>query len=185
MQRKGSLTERMIRAARLRVDLYEEVEADVTATRPALLVVVMASIAAGIGTGIAGGMQGGAERLLLYLVGGAIAAVVGWLLLALLTYWIGTTLFRGPKTSATYGELLRTIGFAASPGVLRIFAFIPILGGIIAFVVSIWMLITTVVAVRQALDFTTGRAIGTCIAGWLVQGLVMAVAYVLLGVGAQ
>jgi hypothetical protein len=97
-----------------------------------------------------------------------VGALVFWLLWSRLIYFIGTTLFRGPKAPwrsiATYGELLRSIGFAATPGVLMIFAFIPFpLGGIITIVAAVWMFTATVIAVRQALDFSTGRAISSCV----------------------
>ena len=46
-----SLTDRMIRAARLDVALYNEVEADLSATSQALTVVIISSVAAGIGGG--------------------------------------------------------------------------------------------------------------------------------------
>ncbi|MGB6680895.1 MAG: YIP1 family protein, partial [Candidatus Bathyarchaeia archaeon] len=79
-----------------------------------------------------------------------------------------------PKTEATYGELLRCIGFSSSPGVLRILIFIPILGAIIVFIASIWSLVAMVIAVRQALDFSTGRAIATCIVGFIVMVVISA-----------
>ena len=46
----SQLTDRMMRAARLEPDLYEEVEADKSAMGQAMTVVVLASLAAGIGT---------------------------------------------------------------------------------------------------------------------------------------
>ena len=168
-----SIANRMIRAARLEVDLYEEVEADTTANGQAFLAVVIASLAAGLGFGIAGVVEHGGLWFLWGLLIGLTAALVGWVAWSVLAYWIGTTIFKGPETSATYGELLRTIGFSNSPRVLAFFAFIPFLGGLIAFGVSIWALIAGVIAVRQALDFSTGRAIGTCIVGWIVYMLIV------------
>ena len=50
----ASLGNRMIRAAKLDVSLYEEVEADTGATGQAMLVVVLSSLAAGIGIGNGG-----------------------------------------------------------------------------------------------------------------------------------
>lgn len=94
-------------------------------------------------------------------------------------------MFKGPETSATWGELLRTIGFSNSPGVFRLFSFIPFLGGIISFVASVWALIAGVIAVRQALDFSTGRAIATCIVGWIIYMVIVFLAStLLLGTGA-
>jgi len=160
---------RMIRAAKLDASLYEEVEKDTTATNQALLVVVIASICAGIGQAIAGvgGMASGLVTL--------VTALVGWLIWSFITYIIGTKVFKGPNTEATYGQLLRCIGFSDSPGVLNIFAFIPALGPVIVFIAAIWSLVAMVIGVRQALDFSTGRAIATCIVGFIVLIVIMAV----------
>lgn len=180
-----SITNRMLRAAKLDIHLYEEVEADTTATSQAFLAVILVSLATGIGAGIAGLGTKGGIWFLWGLLGGLIASIIGWLAWSFFTYIIGTKLFKGPETSATWGELLRTIGFSNSPGVLRIFSFIPFLGGIIAFGASIWALIAGVIAVRQALDFSTGRAIVTCIVGWIIYMLIVfLVTASLLGAGA-
>lgn len=170
-----SLVNRMVRAAKLDVDLYEEVEADTTATGQAFMAVLITSLAAGIGSGIAGAITGGVLWFIWGLFIGIFAAIIGWLIWSGLTYFIGTRLLAGPETSATYGELLRTIGFANSPGVIRILTFIPILAGLISFAAWVWTLIAAVIAVRQALDFSTWRAIGTCIVGWIVYAIIVIV----------
>ena len=85
-----------------------------------------------------------------------IGAILSWLLWSAITYVVGDKLLGG---TATWGELLRTLGFAQAPGVLLIFGIIPILGGLVRMVVAAWMLFTGVVAIRQALDFSTGKAI--------------------------
>ena len=181
MKNSRSLVNRMIRAAKLEVNLYEEVEADSTATSQALIAVIVVSLATGIGAGIAGIATMGGLGFFWGLLTGLAASLVGWLIWSYLAYILGTRIFKGPETSATWGELLRTIGFAHSPGVLRIFSFIPVIGGIIAFGASIWFLIASVIAVRQALDFSTGRAIGTCIVGWLIYMVLLLLVYLLLG----
>jgi len=168
-EREVAMVERMVKAALLMPGLYEEVEHDADATTQALLVVVLASVAAGIGAGLRGGLGG--------LVAGVIAALIGWALFALICYWVGAKLLAGPQTEATWGQLLRTLGFANSPGLLRILGFLPVLGGLITIVVSIWLLVAAVIAIRQALDFDTLRAIATAIIGWvimLIGGLVVA-----------
>jgi hypothetical protein len=154
--------DRIIRAAKLDVNLYEEVEADKGAMGQAMTVVVISSVAAGLG-GIAHGGIGG-------ILGVTISALIGWLIWAFLTYLIGTKLLPEPQTKADYGELLRTIGFSSSPGLIRVLGIIPGLFWIASFVASIWMLVAMVIAVRQALDYnSTMRAIGVCIIGWIVQ----------------
>lgn len=168
-----SITSRMVRAAKLDINLYEEVEADTTATSQAFLAVILVSLATGIGSAIAGLATKGGIWFLWGLLIGLVTSTIGWLAWSFFAYIIGTKLFKGPETSATWGELLRTIGFSNSPGILRIFSFIPFLGGIIAFGASVWALIAGVIAVRQALDFSTGRAIATCIVGWIVYMLIV------------
>jgi hypothetical protein len=157
-----SLTERMKGAALLKIDVYEEVEADPTATQQAAIVVGIAALAAAIGGAGAGAGAGG-------FLSGIIATYLGWLLWSGLTYLIGDKLLGG---TATWGELLRTIGFAQAPRVLLLFAFIPALGPLIALVVAVWLLITGVVAIRQALDFSTGKAILTALLGWIAAVIV-------------
>jgi len=169
----GSLGERMIRAAKLDASLYEEVEADRGALGQATAVVVLASLAAGFGAFARGGVGG-------FLLA-TIAALAGWYVWAFLTYWIGTRFLPEPQTQADYGELLRTIGFSSSPGVIRVLGVIPGLTGPVFLVASIWMLVAMVIAVRQALDYTgTLRAVGVCLIGWIVQVLILAVLLALL-----
>lgn len=156
----ASFTQRMIGAAKLDVHTYEEVEADRTATGQAMGVVVLSSIASGIGAVGTGGGVG--------LAVGAIGALIGWFLWAFVTYLVGTKILPEPQTRSDVGELLRTIGFSASPGVLLVLGIIPVLGVFVSLVVSIWMLAAFVVAVRQALDYhSTGRAVAVCAIGWL------------------
>jgi hypothetical protein len=153
-----SMIDRMIRAAKLEPQVYEEVEHDQSATGQAILVVVLGAIAAGIGA-LYGGVIG--------LVVGIIAALVGWAVYAFVAYWVGTNFFKGAHTEATWGQLLRTLGFASSPRVLLILGIIPVVGLLIGLAVFVWTLITTVIAIRQALDFDTGRAIATAVVSWL------------------
>ena len=158
----ASFSERMIGAALLNVDTYEEVESDTGATPQAMAVVVLSSLAAGIGAFGLGGVSG--------LIWGAVAALVGWLIWAALTFVIGTRLLPEPQTRSDLGELLRTIGFASSPGILRVLGFLPLLGSLISLVASLWMLVAMVVAVRQALDYrSTGRAVGVCVIGFVAN----------------
>ncbi len=178
-----SLFNRMVRAAKLQPALYEEVEADTNAIGQALLVVVLASVATGIGTGLEALIAGGSERFFYGLIIGVAAAITGWLFWALFAYILGVSILKGPQTSSTWGELLRTMGFASTPGILRIFAFIPVVGGLIAFVGSVWRLVATIIGVRQALDFSTWRAIVTALIGWLIYMVVLSLMRILASGG--
>ncbi len=162
----AKLQNRIIRAAKLDVNLYEEVEADKGALGQAMSVVVLSSLAAGIGTIGTGGLKG--------IVIGTIAALIGWYVWAFVTYVVGTKLLPQPQTKADHGELLRTIGFSSAPGLLRVLGIIPGLANLVFFVTGIWMLVAMVIAVRQALDYTsTLRAVGVCLIGWIIQAVLL------------
>ena len=171
-----SYLDRIIRAAKLDVNLYEEVEADKGALGQAMGVVVLSSIAAGVGSIGQVGVKG--------IFIGAIIALIAWYVWAYITYFIGVKILPEPQTKADHGELLRTIGFSSSPGLIRILAIIPGLAGIIFIVTSIWMLVAMVIAVRQALDYqSTLRAVAVCIIGWVIQAIILLILFSILGGG--
>jgi hypothetical protein len=158
--------QRAIGAARLEILAFEEIEADRTATAQALMVVVLSSLAAGIG--LSSGLYNAPvlHRVML--------ALLLWVFWAISTYIVGVYLMPEPQTQTDVGELLRTIGFAASPGILRILGVIPAIGGTIYVIATVWMLVAMVIAIRQALDYkSTGRAVVVCIITGLI-GVVMA-----------
>lgn len=162
--------DRMIKAAMLDAGVYEELERDTTATTQAFLVVLVVSFLSALGGAAANiGRPGQAITML---IGAMVAAVIGWVIWSFVTYWVGTAIFKG---TATPGELLRTIGFAYTPNVLGVFSFVPCFGPLVALAGSIWSLVAGVVAVRQALDFDTGKAIITVVIGWLIVLAVTAV----------
>ncbi len=170
----NQLTERMIRAAKLEVAVYKEVEQEPEALKQAMMVVLISGLAAGLGNIVQGGLPGAVAM--------TIISLIGWFVWAFITYYLGTRLLPEAQTQADYGQLLRTIGFSSSPGVIRIACIIPGLSGIINLIGSIWMLIAMVVAVREALDYhSTFRAILVCLLGWLIQVLVIMLALMLFG----
>jgi hypothetical protein len=170
----AQLTRRMLGAARLDVDTYEEVEADRTATGQAFLVVVLAALAGGIGT-IA---NHGAEGVLYH----ALASVVLWWVWAGTTNLIGTRLLPTADTVSDQGELLRTIGFSSSPGLLMLLCLIEPIAGFVFAASLLWQLVAMVVAVRQALDYTsTLRAVAVCAIGFPIYLLGMLATLLLLG----
>jgi len=166
----ASFTERIIGAAKLDVHVYEEVEADTRATGQATGVVLLASLAGGLGSN-----SFGAEGLSSFIIG-AIATLIGWVTWAFVTYIIGTRLLPESQTRADHGELMRTLGFAQSPGLLRIFGILPGVGPLVLSLTQIWLLVAMVIAIRQALDYhSTFRAVGVCLVGWVLSTVISVV----------
>jgi hypothetical protein len=170
----ASFKDRIIRAAKLDVSLYEEVEADKGALGQSMGVVVLSSVAAGLASISRAGFGG--------ILVGTITALIGWYVWAYITYFIGTKLLAEPQTKADPGELLRTIGFSSSPGVIRVLGIIPGLRWIVFLIGGIWMLVAMVIAVRQALDYqSTARALGVCIIGWIIQAVILVLLFSIFG----
>ncbi|MFQ6676116.1 MAG: YIP1 family protein [Fidelibacterota bacterium] len=170
----SEFTDRIVRSARLDISLYEEVEGDPNTMGQAMTVVVLSGLAAGIGSFDTGGFSA--------MVAGTIVALVGWFVWAYLTYFIGTRILPEPQTRADYGQLLRTIGFASSPGLIRVLGILTFLRPLVFPVAAIWMLVAMVIAVRQALDYTsTWRAVGVCVIGWFIQLLILALFMSVIG----
>ena len=169
-----SMVERMIRASRLDVHIFEEVEADTSATRQALSVVALVALATGIANLGTTGLIG--------LFVGVVLAIAGWAFWAWIVYLVGTKIMPSDSTHADWGQLARTLGFAQSPGIFRVLGLVPVVGIFIFSVASIWMLVAMVVAVRQALDYTsTWRAIAVVLLGFIPYALLMYMAFALLG----
>jgi hypothetical protein len=146
----------MVRAARLDAHLFEEVEAEKRALPQAALVVFLASAAGGFGSWLAGHAP-------LHVGIDLFEPLVYWLGGSVFTYMVGATFLRGPHTVTDYAEVLRTTGFAFAPGILRALVAVPpsTVFYLAPWVADVWMLAAGIVAVRQALDFTTLRAIAT------------------------
>ena len=171
---KNSFNNRIIRAAKLDSNLYEEVEADKSAMGQAMAIVVFSSIAAGIGLYKTGGFSG--------IITGTMTSLISWYVWAYLTYFIGTKFLPEPQTKSDLGELLRTIGFSSSPGLLRVFYFVPGIGVLLYLISSLWMLVAMIIAVRQALDYnSTLRAVGVCVIGYVIQIFVFVILFSIFG----
>lgn len=170
------LLRRMLGAALLRSHSFEEVEADPRALRQAGLVVALACAAIAGATWLQGHAAGLSERRLAFqvLVAGLLPAV-GWLFGSALVYMVGSSFLRGPHTLTDYPEVLRTTGFALAPGILRGLSWLPPapLGLALDHAATLWMLVAGVVAVRQALDFSTRAAVGTCVSAAMLLWLLM------------
>lgn len=158
---------RLMGAAMLDAAMYEGIEADRQVTGQATAAVILASLAAGVG---AAGWYGGDLRSL---VACSLIALVTWVAWATLMFELGTRLMPEPETKATLGQLLRTTGFAAAPGLLQVFAVLPGMVIPIFAATTVWMFAAMVVGVRHALDYqSTWRALAVCaVAGTLSIGL--------------
>jgi len=160
----STLVDRVMGSATLDASSYEEVEADRSANWQAVAVVLLSSLGAALGVGVRSIFD---VTILLFV---AVATWTSWVLLTLL---IGTQLLPGKETKADFGQIFRTTGFSASPGIFRAFGFLPYVGGVIFAAATIWMLVSFVVAIRQALDYTnTGRAVLVCLLGWVVHTVI-------------
>jgi len=148
----GSIVDRMIGAARLDPATYEAVEANNSATSQAMTVVILAAIAGAIGS------LGDAS--IGRIIGGALTAVLGWAVFSFFAYWVGTNMLASPATSATQGQVLRTLGFAYTPSILQVFAFIPFIGWIPALIGFVWFLVAAIVAL--VVGRITDPALSSC-----------------------
>lgn len=158
------MIQRMVRAAKLDSELYEEVEADTTANGQALLIVVAVGVVSAVGMAFA--YPG--DHSLRAVIANVLSTVVSWVLWAFLTLWIGKTFTHGPDTESDMGEMLRALGFAHTPQLLVGLVFIPVAGPVLALLGSVWKLTAGIVAIRQALDFSTSRAILTAFFGFVI-----------------
>ncbi len=165
----STFSQRMVGAATLDMPIYKEVRTDTQATGRAMGVVLLSSIAQGIAAFSLGGIRGFAL--------GTVTALIGWFVWVFVVYLVGAKLLPEPQTRSDVGELMRTMGFAASPGLLRVLGLVPGIGGLILIAVNIWMFMAMFMAVRQALDYESmERTVGVCLAGWflhIVIGVIM------------
>jgi hypothetical protein len=171
----NSFTNRIFRAAKLDVHLYEEVEADRSAMRQAMLAVILSGLAYGIGSISRGGALGVAL--------GVVMGLVGWYIWAFIIFFIGTKLLPETQTKSNVGELLRTLGFASAPGLVRVFGIFPGVDKLVFPVAAVWMLVAMVIAVRQALDYKTiWRAVIVCLISFAVQFAIIRSLFLLLNI---
>ena len=160
-----TLTGRLVGVLRLDARAYEDIEHDRRATTQALTVVILGSLAAGLGAGLTFGPTA--------LVRETIGGVAGWVMWAGVTYLLGTRVWPESETRTDMGELLRTIGFSYAPSFFSIFGVLPLVGSAVRVAVALWLLATTVVAVRQALDYrSTAKAFQVVFVGWLIFVLI-------------
>ena len=165
------LLNRIYRAIKIDIELYEEVEKDKNATIQAGIVVILSSLAAGVGA-----LQMGVSNFFL----APVMSLLSWYVWAYIIYFVGVKLFGSPNTRSSHGELLRTIGFSSAPGLIRIFGVTPDLMSVTFIGSAFWMLACMVVAVKSALDYDSlWKAFGVVVIAWLFQAFFLFLALVL------
>ncbi len=170
----AQIADRMIRAAKFDPTLYDEIARDETTMGEAVTVVLIVAAAAGLGAALAGPMG---------LIGGAIFALAGWFVQALLAFFVGTTIIPDPDTRTDLTAVMRVTAYASAPGVLAALGFIPFLGWMAAAIAGLWQLAAFVVAIRVVMNFDGyGKAIMVVIIGWIVK-LAIGGLLVLVGLG--
>ena len=160
------------RAAKLDVSLFDEVMADTKAMTQAIIVVFIYGGAVAYGTFGRTGVAG---------INGAIfITLIGWYIWAFTTYFVGVRLFPETQTTADRKAFMRAMGFASSPGWLRLLGLVPGLGGAIFAVASVWMIVATVVAVKKALNYnSTQRAAAITVVCWILSTIFQGLLYII------
>ncbi len=152
---------RIYRAIKIDIDLYEEVEKDKSATLQAGIVVVLSSLAAGVGA-----LQLGVSNFIL----APILSLISWYVWAYIIYFVVVKIFGEKNTKSNHGELLRAIGFSSAPGLIRVFGITQDLMTVTFIGSAFWMLACMVVAVKSALDYESLlKSFGVVVVAWLFQ----------------
>jgi hypothetical protein len=157
---------RIIGVFKLNSQTFEEIEHNTSLTLPAGLIVVIVALISGLGNGLFNGLLGGGRTFGKGFISSLIGVIVGWLIWSVVTWLVGTRLFKG---QADLGEMLRVIGFAYTPMVLSI---IPCIGMVIGVV---WAIAAGFIAVRQGLDLDNTKAFFTVAVGAVLYIILTAV----------
>jgi hypothetical protein len=167
-----AIQDRMLRAARADVALYEEVEHDPKATPEAMAIVAICAFSLGLGSVPLTGLG----NYLPALVGSILSALVAWAVFSGVVYFVGTRLF---QATATWEEVLRPLGYAYTPLVIGVLAILPIVGRLVVLAAALWTLFLVFIAIRAALDLDGSKTILTMILSiipfWIINSLLSAV----------
>jgi hypothetical protein len=174
--RSASYVDRLRGALMLDARTYRDVEQDTDANGQAAITVVLAALAAGIGYLLS-------RDLVQNVLGTVISSVLQWVIFSFVAYYVGASLFSTGQTSVTPGQVLRTIGFAQAPKLLLVLGIIPILGWVVGMIVFFWFIAAAIVALREAFEFDTGRAVGTGLVALVVIAVIDIVLSVIFGIG--
>ena len=156
------MLQRMIGAAMLKADVFEEIEADSSALPQAIVIVVLVTICgiiASVLSGIIGG-EGQSIEIVGAVLSGVLFGLLRWVLWVTVILFVGGVMLRVDSTQTNWAEMGRIVGFAYTPGLLVLLSFIPMIGWLIGLIAFIWTVVAVIVGIRHALDFEgTGRAV--------------------------
>ena len=155
------MVDRIMRAIRLDASVFREIAEDKNAMTEAAIIVVIVAILSSIGSAI-----GSDSFFVTLIVTLLLAILVNWLFWAVLTYFVGVYVFQG---KSDIPEMMRVLGYANAPNLLGLFAFIPCVGWIIAIAGAILAFIAGFMAVREAMEFDTSKAILTVLISWVIS----------------
>ena len=177
----ASMVDRVMRAIKLDKDFYNEAEQDTSLDQEAMLVVIIVSLASGIGSLIQGMIAGDFGAALLMAIVTIVIGIGGYYLWSYITLLVGTKFFGG---DADFGEMKRTLGYAHAPRLLGLLSFIPCVGWLFPLAGFVLSLVAAVVAIREAMDFDTGKAVITAIIGWVIVLILSVIIGLVFGIGA-
>ena len=177
----ASMVDRVFRAIKLDTDFYQEAEQDTSLTQEALWVVIIVSLASGLGSLLGAIFTGQLGAALLSALLTIVVGIGGYYLWAYITLFVGTRFFDG---DADFGEMLRTLGYAHAPRLLGLLSFIPCVGWVFSLAGFVLSLVAAVIAIREAMDFDTGKAVITAIIGWIIVVIISVIIGVVFGIGA-
>jgi len=132
----------------------------------ALLVVALAGLSEGLGQSIVLFINRiTPRRFVLSLLLSAATHAVGYLFWAATIWLVGMRLFgRGEA----FVVVARAVGLAYAPQLLGFFILTPYLGSLLALIIAVWTLLSTVVAVHAGLGLTLWQAMACSAVGWLL-----------------
>lgn len=177
------MLDRIMGVITLKAPIYRAIADDQTATTQAALVVIIATLIRGFFEGLVRMGSGGTVNISIggAIVGAIVTVIVGlvaWVFSAWVLAFVATAL--GGKTDT--GEMMRVTGFVQVFSVVAVLnilvAISPLLGcitGLIGLVVAILSLIGYLIGVREAAEFTTGKAVVAAIVAAIVNFIIIAV----------
>ena len=156
------MVDRIMRIIKLDFSVFKEIESDPNATTEAAIVVVVATLLSSLGSALGPATPGQAAVATFF--SGLISGLVGWIVWAAVTHYVGRALY---KSGGTFQGMLRVLGYASAPRCLGILGFITCFGTLAALAGAVLSLIAGVMAISEGLDVDTTQAIIVAVIGWV------------------